>query len=143
MHDAIGWALGTMAMAAATSAPPQPGLSRPRIVVERSATGECRADDASDGGSLEVEVTVRNEGGAATAHLVAWPLSAPGTIGPPAPAAFGAIEPGAVATRAVRFAGYGACRSGRPQGVTVGLMDRGVWLGALDVTLRPEQDGRD
>jgi hypothetical protein len=139
MHDPIGWGMVAMAMAAAET--PQPGLSRPRIVAERSVIGECRGDDAADSGPLEVEVTVRNDGGAPTAHLVAWPLSAPGSVGPPAPAAFGAIEPGTVATRAVRFAGYGACS--RPQSVTVGLMDRGVWLGALDVPLRREQDGRD
>jgi len=139
MHDPIGWAMVMMAMAAAE--PPQPGLSRPRIVAERSSVGACRADDASDGGSLEVEVTVRNTGGAPTAHLIAWPLAAPGAIGPPAPAAFGAIEPGAASTRAVRFAGYGPC--GRPAHVTVGLMDRGVWLGSLSIPLRGDEDGRD
>jgi hypothetical protein len=141
MQVPIGWALGMMAMVAAAAEPPQPGPSRPRIEAERSVIGECRVDDASDGGPLEIEVTVRNDGGAPTAHLVAWPLSAPGTIGPPAPAAFGAIEPGAVSTRAVRFAGYGTC--GRPQSVTVGLMDRGVWLGTLQVPVRGDQDGRD
>jgi hypothetical protein len=141
MHVPIGWALGMMAMAAAAAEPPQPGRSRPRIVAERSLVGECQGDDASDGGALAVEVTVRNTGGAPAAHLVAWPLSAPGTIGAPAPAAFGAIEPGAVSTRVVRFAGYGTC--GRPQGVTVGLMDRGVWLGSLEVPLRGDEDGRD
>ena len=111
-------------------------------MAERSSVGACRADDASDGGPLDVEVTVRNTGGAPTAHLVAWPLAAPGAIGPPAPAAFGAIEPGAASTRAVRFAGYGPC--GRPAHVTVGLMDRGVWLGSLSVPLRrADEDGRD
>jgi hypothetical protein len=139
MHDPTGWALVMMALAAAE--PPPPGPSRPRIVAERSSVGACRADDASDGGSLDVEVTVRNTGGAPTAHLIAWPLAAPGAIGPPAPAAFGAIEPGAVSTRAVRFAGYAPCS--RPASVTVGLMDRGVWLGSLEVPLRGEEDGRD
>lgn len=139
MHDPIGWAMVVMALAAAET--PRPGLTRPRIVAERSVIGECRADDASDGGPLTVEVTVRNEGGAPTAHLVAWPLAAPGTSGPPAPAAFGAIEPGASSTRAVRFAGYGSC--GRPDGVSVGLMDRGIWLGSLSIPLRPAEDGRD
>ena len=139
MHDGVGWAMVLMAMAAAE--PPQPGLSRPRIVAERSSVAACPADDASEGGTLEVEVTVRNAGGAPTAHLIAWPLSAPGAIGPPAPSAFGALEPGAVSTRGVRFAGYGPC--GRPASVTVGLMDRGVWLGSLSIALRGDEDGRD
>jgi hypothetical protein len=139
MHDPIGWAMVMMALAAAE--PPHPGLSRPRIVAERSSVGACRADDASEGGALDVEVTVRNTGGAPTAHLIAWPLAAPGAIGAPAPAAFGAMEPGATATRVVRFAGYGTC--GRPASVSVGLMDRGVWLGSLQVPLRPDADGRD
>jgi len=139
MHDPIGWAMVMMALAAAE--PPRPGLSRPQIVAERSSVGVCRADDAADDGALDVEVTVRNQGGAPTAHLIAWPLPAPGAIGPPAPAAFGAIEPGATATQAVRFAGYGAC--GRPESVSVGLMDRGIWLGSLSIPLRPREDGRD
>ena len=80
MHDPIGWAMVMMAMAAAES--PQPGLSRPRIVAERSSVGACRADDASDDGPLDVAVTVRNAGDAPTAHLIAWPLAAPGAIGP-------------------------------------------------------------
>jgi hypothetical protein len=139
MHDPIGWAMVVMAMAAAE--PPRPGLSRARIVAERSVIGECGVDDASDARPLEVQVTVRNTGGAPTTHLIAWPLSAPGAIGPPAPAAFGALEPGAIATPAVRFAGYGSC--GRPQSVSVGMMDRGIWLGSLTIPLRADEDGRD
>jgi hypothetical protein len=65
----------------------------------------------------------------------------PFAIGAPAPAAFGAMEPGAAATRVVRFPGYGTC--GRPASLSVGLMDRGVWLGSLQVPLRPDEDGRD
>jgi hypothetical protein len=141
MHDPVGWAMAAMALAMANPRVPQPGLSRPEIVFERAGAAACHADDDGDGGPLEVEVTVRNTGGAPTAHLVAWPLAAPGATSVPAPAAFGAIEPGDVATHAVRFAGYGAC--GRPESVTVGLMDRGVSLGVLSIPLRNVEDGRD
>jgi hypothetical protein len=139
MHDSIGWAALVMAMA--VTEVPQPGLSRPRIVAESAGPAACRADDADDERPLEIAITLRNTGGAPTTHLVAWPVSAPDVIDLPAPAAFGAIEPGASATRTVRFAGYGSCA--RPAEVAVMLLDRSSQLGRLSVRVRGDEDGRD
>lgn len=141
MYGPIGWAVALMTMTMVPADVPRPELSRPRIVVERVEAVGCRQDDASRGDLLEVAVTLRNQGGAPTTHLIAWPAPAPGVLGLPAPTAFGAIQPGALATRTVLFAGYGAC--GRPESVRVVLMDRSASLGTLEVRLRAEEDGRD
>lgn len=127
--------------AAAAVAVPQPGLSRPRIVAENVAPAACRSDDGDDERPLELSVTLRNEGGAPTTHLVAWPVPSPDVIDLPSPAAFGAIEPGGSVTRTVRFAGYGSC--GRPDRVAVTLVDRSNELGTLSIRLRETEDGRD
>lgn len=137
MGGAFVWAV---AMTMTAPDIPHPGLSRPQMVVERAHRGGC-ADDASAGDTLSIAVTLRNTGGAPTAHLIAWPVAAPGLLGTPAPAAFGAIEPGGTVTRTVLFAGYGSC--GRPASVGMVLMDRGQSLGVLRIRLRPDEDGRD
>ncbi|MET0556616.1 MAG: hypothetical protein ABW221_26495 [Vicinamibacteria bacterium] len=139
MHGSIGWMALVTAMAAGQV--PQPGLSRAWMVAESARPAACRADDADDERPLEISVTLRNTGGAPTTHLVAWPVPSPDVIDLPAPAAFGAIEPGASVTRTVRFAGYGSCA--RPDAVAVTLVDRSHQLGTLSIPLRAEEDGRD
>jgi hypothetical protein len=139
MGGPFGLAVALMTMT--TSEIPRPGPSRPLIVMAHADTDGCRTDDASTGATLSVSITLRNAGGAPTAHLIAWPVAAPGVLGVPAPAAFGAIQPGDTATRTVLFAGHAACA--RPESVGVVLMDRGVSLGVLRIPLRPDQDGRD
>lgn len=139
MGGLLGWAV-VMMMTTTTPETPHPGLSRPLMTVERVEVGGC-ADDASTREPLSLAVTLRNTGGAPTAHLIVWPVAAPGVLGTPAPAAFGAIEPGDTVTRTVLFAGYGAC--GQPASVGMVLMDRGLSLGVLRIPLRTEQDGRD
>jgi subtilisin-like proprotein convertase family protein len=107
------------------------------LIVGQSATLQVEscppANQAIDPDErVGVAFTLRNNGGAPTSNLVATLLPTGGVTAPSEPESYGAIAPGATATRTLSFTATGAC--GSQITMTLGLQDGATNLGTVTFT---------